>query len=613
MNAIRARHQHIFRIVYALTAVAVLAAFTVIIALYMGQRAEDIARDRIAYYHLASSTVSEQLDRDTEVLKRLLDADTGAAPGRQSIHPAVNGILFSMRADLMQLSELHDLYAIVDFDATLARLIDGYDSIERLLANPERATSPIEEIAGFELAIEQLYRLHLVAAANSLADIEDRARHNLPTLVLLLGVVVTAVLVGWYLTRLLRRTLARQAAIEVTLAESQERMHHMQKLEALGQLVGGVAHDFNNLLTVIMGQTGLLQDRTAGDKRLQLGLDEISTAAQQAASLTKQLLAFGRRQAAEPQLFDLNGLIDNMQDLLRRTIGEDIELEYEHEDVLDSVKLDPGQMHQVIVNLVINARDAMPNGGKITLAIRNLQFGPDSARPGDLAEGQYVNLTVSDNGVGMDKETQDRVFEPFFTTKLRGRGTGLGLATVHGIVGAAFGHIEVDSRPGEGTRFDIYLPGLGRDLGSPAAESARERAEMPGGSETVLVVEDEAQILTLLCDGLTSLGYTVLTASGGVDGLKFCRKEPGTIDVIISDVVMPKMNGARFMKRALRLQPNAIGIYMSGYTDDVVLQQGVDGSLVPLIHKPFDLHKIAKVIRWHLNERAVKSESREAG
>ncbi|MDJ0941198.1 MAG: ATP-binding protein [Woeseiaceae bacterium] len=600
MNAARDRYAQVLRYVYALTAVVVIAAAALIIAVYTAQKADDEARDRVTFYYLASSAASEQLYRNTQSLQRLLTDAAGGTPettGRP-IQPGVSGTLYSMRSQLERLLELQAQYMGQQFDATLSRLEVRFTTIEWMAMDSAPPGELLDSVAALELNIDQLHRLHEIAAAETLGDIESQARLILPNLALLTAILLAAIVGGWFVTRLLRQALERQAQTEEALAASQERMHHMQKLEALGQLVGGVAHDFNNLLTAILGQAGLLRDHASADSELQDGLGEISEAARQATSLTNQLLAFSRRQPIQAQAFDLNELIRSMQPMLRRLISEDIEINYELGKGLGAVELDTGQMHQVVLNLVINAKDAMPDGGSIDVVTEWARLETGDPQHPAMTGGDYTRLIVADSGTGMDEETRERAFEPFFTTKPRGRGTGLGLATVHGIISAAGGEISIDSRPGGGTRIRILLPVSTRSAEAAAAEHVATGTR--AGSETVLVVEDEAQIRTFLRNGLGSLGYTVLTAPGGKDGLDICERETGGIDVIVSDIVMPNMNGAEFMKAALNRQPSAVGIYISGYTDDVALQHGMDES-IPLLYKPFELDDIAALIRERLD------------
>ncbi|MCP5093647.1 MAG: response regulator, partial [Gammaproteobacteria bacterium] len=410
-------------------------------------------------------------------------------------------------------------------------------------------------------------------------------------------------LAAWYLLRSLSTSLKRQQSTELELAESQETLHHIQKLDALGRLVGGIAHDFNNWLTVILGHAGLLRDTAEGNERLETGLDEIKQAGEQAAYLTKQLLAFSRRQQSRPRILVLDELIRDMEEMLRRVIGASITLSFSYADDPVDVELDPDQVQQVILNLINNARDAMPDGGLLSVTTESVVVGPNGIEVDGLPDGEYARLSVSDTGIGMDDETRQRVFEPFFTTKEKGHGTGLGLSVVHGIVTGSNGHIFMESREGTGSKFVIYFPRA--EQHQAAVADVPKRLAPQDGLETVLVVEDNEQVRRFVETGLASLGYRVLTASGGAAGLAICKNEPAAIDVILSDVVMPETTGPMFMTSALRLRPDAVAIYMSAYTKDKILgfrRKSAEAD-APLIMKPFEIQELSRLIQERLDRR----------
>ncbi len=372
-------------------------------------------------------------------------------------------------------------------------------------------------------------------------------------------------------------------------------LRQAQKMEAVGRLAGGIAHDFNNLLNVITGYGELVLERLEEDDPLRGKVVQIRGAAFRAASLTRQLLAFSRKQVIEPRVLDLGALLAEMEKLLRRLIGEDIEMATLRPEGLGPVRADPGQIEQIIMNLVVNARDALPQGGKLTLETANVDLDEAYARkhPG-ARPGRYVMLAVSDNGMGMDVETQTHIFEPFFTTKEQGKGTGLGLATVYGIVKQNDGYIEVESAPGRGATFRIYLPWV-----DAPAETARpqEAAVSPHGSETVLVVEDEAIVRTLIHDVLEGYGYTVLMAGDVDQAEEACRRHGGPIHLLMTDVILPKANGREVARRVTALRPGLKVLYMSGYTDSAIVQHGVLESGVAFLPKPFALSALATKVR----------------
>jgi PAS domain S-box-containing protein len=375
-------------------------------------------------------------------------------------------------------------------------------------------------------------------------------------------------------------------------------LRQAQKMEAIGTLAGGVAHDFNNILTTIIGNAGLALMGVGKDDTLREEIEEIKISGERGAALTRQLLAFSRKQIIHPKILDLNELLTDIEKMLGRLIGEDIELLTIPSPELWQVAADPGQIEQVIMNLVINAKDAMPKGGKLTVETANVDLERNYFRNHGIKEkqpGSYVMLAVSDTGIGMDKETQEHIFEPFFTTKEIGKGTGLGLSTVYGIVKQNNGFIWPYSESGHGTTFKIYLP---KAKGDVAAEKKEQHpvAEL-GGSETVLIVEDDDSLRKLAQKALRQHGYSVLEAENGEDALRVSEEHGGSIDLMITDVVMPKMSGKETAERLQPLYPQMKVIYMSGYTDDAIVHHGV---LVPglnFLEKPFTPEDLARKVR----------------
>ncbi|HYW38256.1 MAG TPA: response regulator [Terriglobales bacterium] len=385
----------------------------------------------------------------------------------------------------------------------------------------------------------------------------------------------------------------------------------LQKFEAIGRLAGGVAHDFNNLLGVILGQSEILLDRSK-DQASTHGLEMIRESARRGATLTRQLLAFGRRQVLETRVLNLNTILADVEKLLQRVIGEDIELNFQTDAKIGSVEADPGQLEQVVVNLATNARDAMPAGGRLTIATANVDLDEAFAdRRVVVRPGHYVQLVVSDTGCGMDSETQSHIFEPFFTTKEQGKGTGLGLATVYGIVKQSGGYIWVYSEPGHGTAFKIYLP-----MVEAAAESPRyvERSEeLPRGSETILVVEDDASLREVTGDFLQSSGYTVVAAESPGEALRLAESHNGPIDLLLTDVMMPKMNGRELATRLINARPGIKVLYVSGYADGIV-RDGAHGPLeegLAFLQKPYTRSVVTRKIREILDSQRVNSVAKK--
>lgn len=382
----------------------------------------------------------------------------------------------------------------------------------------------------------------------------------------------------------------------------EEQFRQAQKMEAVGRLAGGVAHDFNNLLMVVSGYTEVLLEQLGQDDPMLPKVQAIQQAADRATTLTRQLLAFSRKQLLELKVVDVNAIVADMERLLRPLIGENIELTTKLTPNVGHTRADAGQLEQVIMNLVVNAKDAMPNGGKIL--IQTAEADPDSARREHslIQQGSYILLSVTDTGLGMDKETQSRIFEPFFTTKEKGKGTGLGLSTVYGIVKQSGGYIFAHSEVRCGTTFRIYLP---RVADPPEHAGHAKHAQAPkGGSETVLLVEDEESVRELVRETLRSKGYTVMEANDGLAGMKAAETYEGTIDILITDVVMPGMSGRELAQRVSAARPQIKVLYLSGYTEDAIIHEGALEPGTAFLQKPFTLHVLARKVREVLRGEA---------
>jgi len=373
----------------------------------------------------------------------------------------------------------------------------------------------------------------------------------------------------------------------------EEQLRQSQKIEAIGRLAGGIAHDFNNLLTIIGAYSHMLLMDLPEDHPVRGYGQEILAAAERASALTDRLLAFSRRQVIQPVLVDLNEVVRNMAGLLRRMVGEDIELIAELAEDLEKIRADPTQLEQVIMNLVINSRDAMPSGGKVCLQTANLEVSKEE--PGGPPAGRWVALKVRDSGHGMDAETRSHLFEPFFTTKGPGKGTGLGLSIVYGVVKQSGGEIAVETAPGEGTTFTIYLP---RAEAAPVSLPVRlEEEAAPGGGETILLVEDEPGVRKLVRQMLVQQGYQVLEAGDAAESLSLVERHPGRIDLLLTDIVMPQMNGRELAEQLLAMLPGLKVMYMTGYTEDAVVRQGVSSAGVVCLQKPFLPDTLARKVR----------------
>ena len=393
---------------------------------------------------------------------------------------------------------------------------------------------------------------------------------------------------------------------EASLREREEQLRQAQKMEAISRLAGGVAHDFNNLLTTIGGYSSLALLEFSGDDPCREYLEEIQRAGERGASLTKQLSTLGRKRVLAPRLLDLNALLDDLQGLLRRVVGEDVEVVWNRASAPAVIHADAGQIEQLLVNLAANARDAMSQGGTLSITSSSVDIGVDDPRA---PQGRYALLSVLDTGHGMDDETMARMFEPFFSTKDPGRGTGLGLSTAYGIVQQLSGSIRARSALGEGTEFEVYLPE--RERGALSAHPESLAPLVRSGTETVLLVEDESQVRKLVCDVLRARGYTVLAAKDGLEAIPLEENYPGRIDLLITDLVMPGISGRDLAQHVSSARPETRVLFISGYSDDVLLRQGVNTPLSrqSFLQKPFALEDLLLRVRTVLDAPAPRASA----
>jgi len=387
----------------------------------------------------------------------------------------------------------------------------------------------------------------------------------------------------------LRKTQEEQKELE-------QRLRQAHKMEAVGRLAGGVAHDFNNLLTIIRGHSDLLLDRDSAGEPERRSIEQIQKAADRAVSMTRQLLAFSRMQVLQPRVLDLNAIVADIGKMLPRLIGEDIEYSFVPGQQLASIKADPGQIEQVIMNLAVNSRDAMPNGGKLTVRTSNVTLDEAGARRRHpMVAGMYVLLAVIDTGIGMTDETKAHIFEPFFTTKELGKGTGLGLATVYGVVKQSEGFIWVESAPGKGTTFEIYMPQVAGTASSIEVEAALP--PIPRGRETILVVEDEPGVRELACQFLRVKGYSIVEAGNGIEALQIAEQHSGEIHLVLTDMVMPKMSGQELAEKLKTVRPRTRILFMTGYSEFSSSQRGSNSVPLSIVQKPFSPTSLVTKVR----------------
>jgi two-component system cell cycle sensor histidine kinase/response regulator CckA len=470
--------------------------------------------------------------------------------------------------------------------------IDGFDQFKGWWLDSGRQITPDEwaaarAIRDGEISLNELIRIQGF-------DGSERVILNSAVPIMGAGGAIEGAIV-------LNQDVTEQRAAEDALRRSEEQLRQAQKMEAVGQLAGGIAHDFNNLLTAILSYCELLLEEIRQSDPIRGDIEQIRQAGQRAAGLTRQLLAFSRRQVLQPKVLSLNTVVESTEGMLRRLIGADIVLEIRGEPGLWHVLADPGQIEQVLVNLVVNARDAMPQGGRILVATENRELRADSPLRGNgVRPGSYVALCVRDTGVGIDPAHHARVFEPFFTTKEPGKGTGLGLSTVYGIIQQSGGHVTVESAPGEGATFTVLLP---RHLGGePATASKVDRRRLPGGTETLLLVEDEAAVRSSARRLLERQGYTVLEARHGGDALRIVEESGRQIDLVVTDLVMPEMGGKELAERLRAHRPGLKVLFMSGYTEKVIAAGGIMPPNTGFVEKPFTVEQLMRRLREILDE-----------
>jgi two-component system cell cycle sensor histidine kinase/response regulator CckA len=517
--------------------------------------------------------------KETPLILIVDDDATGRIMARASLE--TNGLSVAEAEDGMgALSTFENLRPdLILLDVVMPKM-DGFETCKALRQSPRGANVPIVMITALN-DIESINQAYDAGATDFITK---------P--------------INWALLNYRVRYILRSSQALAHRKHLEEQLHQSQKMEALGQLAGGLAHNFSNMLGIIILYVGLMLKEISPDDKFYSHVKGIKEAAEQAIFLTRQLLALSRRQIMQPRAVDVNNIVTETDNMLRRLLGEDISLALTLDPTAVVVKIDPGQLEQVLINLAVNARDAMPSGGKLTIETSKVYLDQTYAKRHPYVKpGYYVMLAVSDSGMGMDTETRTHIFEPFFTTKEVGKGTGLGLSSVYGIVKQSGGSIEVYSEPGQGTSFKIYLPWVAKQ-----AEIYRPKPaiDLPlQGSETILVVEDEDMLRNLLVDSLRIYGYKVLEASHEEEALLICERHKGPIHMMLTDVVMPQMSGRELAERLTPLSPDMEVLFMSGYTGDAILHHGILESSTHFIQKPFSQADLARKIREVLETSSI--------
>jgi PAS domain S-box-containing protein len=487
----------------------------------------------------------------------------------------------------------------LDVNPALVALL-GYSSAEEVLAlDPMRDVFVVREDA---LKVGQAFR---AGRQGDGVEVRWKRKRGNPITVRLSGRSVPQAGNGTEVLEVMAEDVTERRALE-------EQFRQAQKMEAVGRLAGGIAHDFNNLLMVISGYTEVLLEKTPHESPLYPKMEAVQQATDRASSLTHQLLAFSRKQLVELKVVDVNTIVQDMERLLRPLIGETIDLRTQLASNLGWARADAGQIEQVLMNLVVNAKDAMPNGGTITLRSANVRLDDEARREyGSIRPGRYVLLSVSDTGCGMDPETRSRIFEPFFTTKEKGKGTGLGLSTVYGIIKQISGYVFVQTEPGQGSTFTIYLP-LVEEAAELAPQPLDDKA-VNGGGETILLAEDEESVRQLVSETLTAKGYRVLEAERGEVALRIAAETKESIQMLITDVVMPGLGGRELAQKLCSADPQLKVLFLSGYTEDAIIHQGVLEPGLAFLQKPFTLQMLVRKVQETLRSGSgLKAKSQSA-
>lgn len=640
-------YSDVVRRCYAIAAIATVSAIVLFVSITLHFRNE-VRMHGDMHFHVRGVMLMHEIEYQTSRIKAVLDANASGEPGSQmDMNPSTGtgtgtGVavgagpdrsrdhraavaMASISQALDQIDRNQAAHRDPYLDGTIARTRDRFTRLKVAIDRSEPMESVLVNLESFSISTRQLHQLYTRTLEDAFDEIAADAERGVWRFAgIVAAILIATVAVVVQLLGRIRSSLRRHQETERELLERERQLQHAQKIQALGTLVGGVAHDFNNLLTAILGNAQILRAELPPGNPAAESAEEIQSAGERAASLTRQLLAFSRYELVERGVVALNAGLRDMQPLLRRLIREDIVVNLNLDDRVRAARLDSVQLEQVVLNLATNASDSMPGGGSITIETTPVDLDSEGASRRNLKAGRYSRIRVVDEGSGIPPDVQSRIFEPFFTTKERGEGSGLGLSTVQGIVEKIGGQISVDSEVNRGTCFEVYLPEEGFEQADPDVSGP---ADLPGeldGTETILLVEDNDHVRTLAARGLRECGYSVLVASDGHEALSVCRNHPDPIQVILTDVILPGLSGPDIVERVRRLRPDIVAVFMTGYSDDVMLEK-VRVTRDPIVPKPFKLHDLLRAVRRqadrgtgrramnHTGATALNSRDRNSG
>ncbi|MEM7233342.1 MAG: ATP-binding protein [Planctomycetota bacterium] len=599
--------RQILSLVYKVIATLLIAALLLVGLVSVRFAITEDIHDRVEHYHIVTVTLTGEIADSIGQLRAELGGNSGQIM-EGLLPPAIDEI----GSHLDSVESLQRLYDLTEYRGCLARTRDRFEVLRSLMSSRAASAEALASaLRSLLLSNRQLQLLHVAEMERVQQDLFASSRR---LKLYLTGSILIVLLATWRLLsrtlRLLRERLREHAETAEALVQRERELQHSRKLQALGTLVGSVAHDFNNFLSVVLANADALIGSFPEDDPRKSNALEIQQSTVRAAELVRRLLAFSRPEMVEPSDLDLNHIIRECETLLRRLLNVDTRLEIEFDSALEAIRADRVQIEQILLNLVANARDAMPDGGRLRIRTELASVTVGSPTENDpIDPGAYCLLTIEDTGVGIDRELIDKIFEPFFTTKSLDHGTGLGLSTVYGIVTSSNGQVRVESQPGEGSRFRIYFPSLGYRVKSQSGEVVPREAKPASG--TLLFVEDQPELRSLTSQALRQAGYTVLDASDPLDAKEIFLEDPGGVDLVVTDVIMPGLSGPRLVSELRRARPDLRVVYTSGYSGDSD-QLELSNSSDPYLHKPFHLEALLRVIETQLATKDASVRGKES-